>query len=291
MELFGIFTRRDPVLISQKNKNLYPYEDILKHKDSIDVLIVAFGSSENLTEYSQSLAEHFNTVDSFDLHSDIEKHKSTVELSAKRGGKLSLVSCGWDPGLMSLARMYFSAFMPYAEVSTLWGNGVSQGHSEAIRRIKGVKYAVQYTVPTEEGITSAYSGKKLSPERSHKRICFVVCDKKHEKRIDADIRNMPGYFKGYNTEVNFVCEKEFFENHQRLFHKGEVVAFGRVSREVSQSARLCLSLGSNPDFTANILLSCARAVNNLYTNGWSGAVSIFDIPPKSFCRENPESLL
>ncbi len=291
MELYGIFTRRDPDALKRNDNRIFSYREILNFKNEIDVLVIAFGSSDKLTEYVSVLAEHFNTVDSFDMHADIASHKSAVEEAAKKGRKIAVISSGWDPGLMSVARLYFSAFMPYATVNSIWGEGVSQGHSEAIRKIKGVKYAVQYTVPLSEGRSAAYRGEKLTSKKLHKRVCFVVCEKNDERRIENSIRSMEQYFAGYITEVNFISESDFIENHTGLSHSGEVIALGKSSGVSTERARLFLKLDSNPDFTANVLLASARAAFKLHKEGKCGALTPFDIPPKSFYYGDPKNLL
>ncbi len=251
---------------------------------------MAFGSSNDLTKSAVHLAEHFNTVDSFDMHSQIEKYREELDCAARRGNHLSLLSTGWDPGLMSLARLYFASFMPYANVTSVWGEGVSQGHSEAIRRIDGVKYAVQYTVPQRKSMESAYRGEAVSPECLHKRVCYVVCDKNEEKRIAEQIKNTEGYFRGYETEIYFITEAEFLEKHMKLYHRGEVISAGKTG-DNTQLATLSLKLDSNPDFTAGILLASARAVARLHSEGAVGAISIFDIPARSFALDNYGDLL
>ena len=291
MELVGVFTRREPKKLAKYDIRIYPFSGILNFKDKIDVLIVAFGSSDNLTEYVVDLAEHFNVVDSFDIHRDIAAHRAAVDKASKKAKKLAIVSTGWDPGLMSVTRLYFSAFMPYAAVNSIWGEGVSQGHSEAIRKLDGVKYGVQYTVPLSDGRAAAYRGEKLAPESLHKRVCYVVCDKSDECRIENSIRNMKGYFSDYETEVNFISEKDFLEHHTRLLHNGETVASGKSAGGKIERASLFLNLDSNPDFTAGILLASARAAFELQKRGEYGALTIFDIPPKYFYYGETKGLI
>ena len=288
--LEAIFTRREHLIARNSGKRFAAYGCIPEYENKLDVLILAWGSATDLTESAESLAGRFNTVDSFDIHRDIAKHKKSMDNIAKSGGKLSVVSSGWDPGLLSLARLCLSSFMPYAAVSTLWGEGVSQGHSEAIRRIEGVRYAVQYTVPKQGARELAYGGTPLASAAAHKRVCYVVAERGREKSIEERIRSMREYFSGYETEVNFVSESEFFGHHTSLRHKGEVIAAGSC-RGAPERASLSLDLSSNPIFTANILLATARAVCRLSAEGQSGAMTLFDIPPKYFYPGDPSELL
>ncbi|MBQ3016842.1 MAG: diaminopimelate dehydrogenase [Clostridia bacterium] len=281
IELTGVFTRRDPKTITDARCSVFSFDDILNYKKQIDVLIITFGSSNDLEENTIRLAEHFNTVDSFDMHNRIGKYRERLNNVAGCGNHLSLVSTGWDPGLMSLARLYFASFMPYANVTSIWGEGVSQGHSEALRNIDGVKYAIQYTVPLAASREAAYRGEFVSAGELHKRVCYVVCEKNDRKRIAEQIKNTEGYFRGYETEIYFITEDEFFEKHTRLYHKGEVISVGKTG-DNTQLATFSLKLDSNPDFTANILLASARAVDRLHKEGAVGAISIFDIPPRFF---------
>lgn len=291
MELAGIFTRRNPNEIKAPKNDVYPYSEILNYKEKIDVLIIAHGSSGIFCESSARLAEHFNTVDSFDIHSDIERRKNLIDTSAKKGRRSAIVSSGWDPGLLSLMRLYFSSFMPYAKLTTLWGEGVSQGHSEAIRRIDGVKYAIEYTVPTDAARAAAYSKESLPREKMHKRVCYVVCEKSKECEIAKSIRNMKDYFLGYETEINFTTENDFLKNHSRLYHRAEVISTGTLNNGMAETAEMALHLDSNPDFTANILLATARAAVRMNEEGKYGAFTVFDIPPKCFASGTADGLL
>lgn len=290
LELSAVFSRR--TFSGQKNDSslFLPYRDILRFKGKIDVLVLAWGSSSDLTDSAEFLASHFNTVDSFDMHRDITKHRKNVGNVAKNSKKLSVVSSGWDPGLLSLARVYLSSFMPYAALSTFWGKGVSQGHSEAIRGIEGVRYAVQYTVPKDEARARAIRGEAQRAGGSHKRVCYVVAERGAEQRIEAQIRSMKGYFDGYETEVYFISESEFFARHTSFCHRGEVIASGDCCSQ-SQTASVTLDLSSNPLFTANILLATARAVCRLSSEGNVGALTLFDIPPKYFYYGDEAELL
>ena len=291
MEFEGVFTRREVKEADVQGVNAYRYSDILNYKSKIDVLLLAFGSSDNFCEKTAELSLHFNTVDSFDIHSDVEGRVNMIDKLAQNHKKTAVVSSGWDPGLMSLARLYFSAFMPYAKVTSLWGEGVSQGHSEAIRKIDGVKYAIEYTVPTDEARASAYSEEVLTAEKMHKRVCYVVCEKSKEYEIAETIRNMRGYFLGYETEIKFISENDFLKNHSKLYHRGEVISSGSLKNGMTETAALTLHLDSNPDFTANILLASARAAAKLNKEGKYGAFTVFDIPPKYFAPNVINGLL
>ena len=290
LELSAVFSRRDSFKNGYAPQRFVPYRNILEYKDKADALVLALGSATDLCENSEFLASHFNTVDSFDLHHNITKHTKNAEKAAKIGNKLTVVSSGWDPGIMSLARLYFSAFMPYAAVNSFWGAGVSQGHSEALRSIRGVRHAVQYTVPKALARQKALRGEKIKPTEAHKRICYVVSEPGAERRIEQNIKEMRGYFFGYDVEVNFISESDFFENHSERSHKGEVIASG-ICAGRTQTASLSLSLESNPLFTANILLATARAACRLNAEGACGALNLFDIPPKYFFLGDPSELL
>jgi diaminopimelate dehydrogenase len=286
-ELVGIFSRRK--VIYEKHKIL-KREDIFNYKNQMDAILIATGSLTDVEADVMELLPHFNTVDSFDMHREISRHRERVENISKDSKRLSVVSSGWDPGLMSLARLYFSAFMPYAAVNSFWGEGVSQGHSEAIRRISGVRYAAQYTIPKPNARERAIAGERLSSAEAHKRVCYVVAVPGAEQRIEREIREMRGYFLGYETEIYFITESEFFERHTSLCHRGEVVASGDFLG-CRQTAALALNLESNPLFTANILLATARAVCRLNREGATGALTLFDIPPKCFLLNEPSELL
>ena len=290
LELEAVFSRRKREDMETAPQKLVPFCNISDYRESIDALVLAWGSSKDLRNSAESLAAHFNTVDSFDMHRDIATHREKVGNVARSNKKLAVVSSGWDPGLMSLARLYFSAFMPSCAINSFWGEGVSSGHSEAIRRIRGVKYALQYTVPKPQARKAAIEGKRLLPTESHKRVCYVVASAGEEQRIEREIREIRGYFAGYETEVSFISESEFFERHRRLYHKGEVIATADVLGHRT-TATLALELDSNPLFTAGILLATARAACRLNSEGVTGALTLFDIPPRYFFETDPSALL
>lgn len=286
VELVGIFTRRNPGDVKTFFADAAPFEAITEYKDKIDVLCLCLGSSCDLPVLAPILAKDFNTVDTFDNHKKIEEYKHSIDVSAKGNNRTSLVSLGWDPGFLSLIRLYASAFLPSSSVNTFWGRGVSQGHSEAIRKIEGVKKAVQYTVPREDAITLAsLVSHPFSDTDRHGRVCYVVAEKEKEDLIREEILSMENYFSGYRTEVHFITDDEFEKYHTSLSHRGRIYALGTSGRfrEVKHSLFLDLEIGSNPDLTASVMLAAARAAHRLYTEGEFGAYSVFDIAPSYFC--------
>ena len=288
-----VFTRRDPKTVKTYGAPVVSLEEIATYKEKLDCLILAGGSRSDLPCQTPMLSKDFNTVDSFDNHSSISEHIKRVGEQAARNGKTAVVSAGWDPGILSLARLYAGSFMPYAAVNTFWGRGVSQGHSDAIRRIEGVKKAVQYTVPRYDARLIAKGGVRVSGNESHKRICYVVAKKEDEDRIKSQIISMPDYFLGYETEVNFISEEEFNREHLAMYHHGEVIAVGMsgLYESNTQSATLTLELDSNPEFTAYVLVAAARAAVRLNREEKCGAYTFFDIPPKYFLKDDFHPLL
>ena len=288
-----VFTRRNPESVRTYGTQVLSVDKILSYKENIDCLILAGGSRTDLPYQTPMLSEHFNTVDSFDNHNSIKEHLKTAEESSSRGGKTAIVSAGWDPGILSLARLYAASFMPYATVNTFWGKGVSQGHSDAVRRIQGVKKAVQYTVPQNDAMSLARAGIRLSAKEAHKRVCYVVAEEEDKERIKNEIISMPDYFLGYDTEVNFITEEKFDREHRFMSHHGEVVSVGMsgIYENNIQSANLTLDLDSNPEFTAYVLVAAARAAVRLNREGKCGAYTFFDIPPKYFFSASPYQLL
>ena len=288
-----VFTRRDPKYVRTYGTPVLSIDKIASYKGKLDCLILAGGSRSDLPYQTPMLSEDFNTVDSFDNHNSISEHIKRVGEAAGLGGKTSIVSAGWDPGILSLARLYAASFMPYAAVNTFWGRGVSQGHSDAIRRITGVKKAVQYTVPRNDARLLAKGGIRVSGKEAHKRVCYVVAEKEDEQRIKEQITAMPDYFLGYDTEVNFISEEEFNREHLHMSHHGEVIAVGMsgLYESNAQSATLSLELDSNPEFTAYILVAAARAAVRLNREEKCGAYTFFDIPPKYFLKDDFHPLL
>ncbi len=286
MELFGVFTRRDPmsVKISTPTAKVYKADDILKYKNDIDVLIICGGSATDLPVMTPALARDFNVIDSFDTHADIPAHFEKVDTAAANGKNVALISVGWDPGMFSVNRLYGSAILPDGKDYTFWGKGVSQGHSDAIRRIEGVKDARQYTCPVEESLSLVRSGKNpdLTTRQKHTRLCFVVAEDGADKgKIEQQIKTMPKYFADYDTTVNFITEEEMKKNHSAIPHGGFVIRSGKtgINLENNHIIEYSLKLDSNPEFTASVLVSYARAVKRMNERGISGCFTIFDIAP------------
>lgn len=286
MKLVAVFTRRDPSQITLKTESarvLSSY-DVMKYRSSIDVMINCGGSATDLPQTTAFLARHFNVVDSFDNHSKINDHFLKVEKAAYENGNVALISAGWDPGFFSIMRLYFSAFLPEGKPLTFWGEGVSQGHSEAIRHIVGVKDARAYTLPDKETLEKAEKGEveNLTPQNMHKRVCYVsVKENAYQNEIEEQIKNLPGYFLGYDTTVNFISDEEMREKHSSMPHGGHVIAnaptdsFGRTRALMETS----LSLDSNPAFTACVLIAYARAVFRASQRGEKGCKTVLDIAP------------
>ncbi len=292
LELVAIFTRRSPQTIRSES-NLLPISSIDAYKDRIDVMILCGASSKDLPEQGPLYAASFNTVDSFDLHSRIPEYFIAVDKAAKKAGKLSLISIGWDPGLFSLARLLFASVLPEGKSYTFWGKGVSQGHSVAIRRIPGVKQAVQYTVPVPETVEVIRQGAhmELIPRDQHLRICYVVAeDSADTKSIEKTIKEMPGYFADYDTTVHFITEDEFESKHTGMPHGGFVIRSGTTGQAHQQQMEFRLALESNPEFTASVLVAYARAVFRLHQAGEIGARTIFDIPLGYLSPDSPSAL-
>lgn len=286
MELVGVFTRRAPETVRTKTEglNVYSADDILKFKDDIDILIICGGSATDLPEMTPTLAENFNVIDSFDTHANIPVHFERVDSAAKKNGHIALISCGWDPGMFSVARIYSSAILPSGSDFTFWGRGVSQGHSDAIRRIPGVKDARQYTVPIESAVEAVRRGDapELSAGEKHTRECYVVAEEGADlARIEREIKTMPNYFADYNTTVTFITEEELKKNHAGIPHGGSVIRTGATGAngENKHVIEYSLKLDSNPEFTANVLVAYARAMFRQYSRGERGCKTVFDIAP------------
>lgn len=286
MELAAVFTRRNPatVKIISENIPVVHVDEIENWKDKIDVLIMCGGSATDLPIQTPKFAKIFNVIDSFDTHAKIPEHFSKVDASAKSTNHVAIISVGWDPGLFSLARIYFNAVLPGGKDYTFWGKGVSQGHSDAVRRIAGVKNAKQYTVPIEKALELVRSGKnpELSTREKHLRECFVVLeDGADAQKIETEIKTMPNYFADYDTVVHFIDEEEFIKNHGGLAHGGFVIRSGNTGENKihNQIAEFNLKLDSNPEFTANILAAYARAAHKLFTENNFGCKTVADIAP------------
>ena len=297
MELVAVFTRRDPKTVSilTKSATVDKAENVLEYKDKIDVLILCGGSATDLPKQTPYLAEHFNVVDSFDTHAKIPEHFERVDAASKKGSKVSLISAGWDPGMFSIARLYSSAILPSGADYTFWGKGVSQGHSDAIRRIDGVLDARQYTIPIESAVESVRSGQmpSLTTREKHLRECFVVLkDGADEKRIEKEIKEMPNYFADYDTTVHFISAEEMKENHSGLPHGGIVLRSGKTGweNEHNHVIEYKLTLDSNPEFTSSVIVAFSRAINRLSKEGAVGCKTVFDIPPAALSTLTPEEM-
>ena len=298
MELVAVFTRRNPdsLKIETENVPVVSTNDIMAWKDKIDVMIICGGSATDLPEMTPALAELFNVVDSYDNHSSIPTHFANVDAKAKEGSTTALISCGWDPGMFSLNRLYASCVLPDGSDYTFWGKGVSQGHSDAIRRIDGVVDARQYTVPVEEAMQRIRNGEtpELTAREKHKRECYVVVEDGADKdRIRDEIVNMPAYFAPYDTTVTFITMEEMKEKHGELPHGGSVIRTGKTGKNDchSQVIEYKLTLDSNPEFTGSVLTAYARAVYRLAHRGDFGCKSVFDIAPADLSLKTRDELL
>ena len=292
MELVGVFTRRDPKTISC-TAPVYRENELLSMKDKIDVLILCGGSATDLPQQSPAWAEHFHIVDSFDNHSKIPEHFDACDKAARETNHIALISTGWDPGLFSMMRVLFEAVLPQGQGYTFWGKGVSQGHSDAIRRVAGVQDARQYTVPVESALEQVRAGSNpvLSTGDKHKRVCYVVAQEGADKaRIEQEIKTMPAYFADYDTTVHFITQEELLRDHSGIPHGGFVIHTAVTGQANKQKMEFSLALDSNPEFTASVLVACARAVMRLAEKQEFGAKTILDIPPAWLSAKSAEQL-
>ena len=284
MELCALFTRRNPESVKTvSNVPVYSMEKALEMKNEIDVLVLCGGSANDLPTQTPELAKHFNVIDSFDTHAKIPEHFANVDVSAKESGKVAIISVGWDPGMFSLNRLYGQAILPEGNDYTFWGKGVSQGHSDAIRRIDGVLDARQYTIPVDAALESVRAGNNptLTTREKHTRECFVVAKEGADlERIEKEIVNMPNYFADYDTTVHFISQEELIRDHGGIPHGGRVFRTGTTNNgKNSHVIEYILKLDSNPEFTASVLTAYARAAYRLNKEGASGAKTVFDIAP------------
>lgn len=284
--LNAVFSRRDPssVKILTEGVPVYSVNEIEAHKDEIDVLIICGGSATDLPKQTPEYAKYFNVIDSFDTHANIPDHFAAVDAAAKENGHIALISAGWDPGMFSLNRLYANCILPDGNDYTFWGKGVSQGHSDAIRRIKGVKNAKQYTIPVEEALRAVRAGEnpELTTRQKHTRECFVVAEDGADlTKIESEIKTMPNYFADYDTTVHFISEEEFNEKHKGIPHGGFVFRSGVTgwNKENKHIIEYSLKLDSNPEFTGSVIVAYARAINRLHKEGATGCKTVFDIAP------------
>ena len=297
LSLEAVFTRRNPndLKIRTENVPVLSVDDILNYKDKIDVLILCGGSATDLPKQTPEYAKDFNVVDSFDTHAKIPEHFENVDKSAKEAGKVAIISAGWDPGMFSINRLYGNVILVDGKDYTFWGKGVSQGHSDAIRRIDGVLDAKQYTVPVEKALSAVRNGEnpELTTREKHTRECFVVAKEGADlERIRQEIVNMPNYFADYDTTVNFISAEELKRDHSGIPHGGVVVRSGKtgINKENSHIIEYSLKLDSNPEFTASVIVAFARAAVKLNNEGQKGAKTVFDIPPAYLSSKSPEEL-
>lgn len=293
-ELTCVFTRRDPKNVQTlTGVPVYPMEKAESMADQIDVLILCGGSANDLPKQTAQLARYFNVIDSFDTHAKIPEHFNAVDAACKESGKIGIISVGWDPGLFSLNRLYAQAVLPNGKDYTFWGKGVSQGHSDAIRRIPGVKDARQYTIPVESAVERVRRGEnpELTTREKHTRECFVVAEVGADKAaIEEAIKTMPNYFADYDTTVHFISQEELDRDHSGIPHGGSVLRTGKtgLNGENTHVIEYKLTLDSNPEFTSSVLLAYARAAYRLHSEGVCGCKTVFDIAPAYLHPATPE---
>lgn len=296
MELRAVFTRRDPsaVKIHTDGAAVMHMDDMLSMKDEIDVMVLCGGSATDLPVMGPKIAADFNTIDSFDTHARIPEYYADMDKAAKEGGKIGIISVGWDPGMFSLNRLYAEAILPQGSTYTFWGKGVSQGHSDAIRRVEGVKNGIQYTVPVEAAVDRVRSGSEpvLTTREKHLRECYVVPDEGADlAAIETAIKTMPNYFDEYDTTVTFITEEELKAKHSSMPHGGFVIRSGESGEAGNKHIiEYSLKLDSNPEFTASVLICYARAAYRLAKTGECGARTVFDIAPALLSMKTPEEL-
>ncbi|MCI5869125.1 MAG: diaminopimelate dehydrogenase [Dorea sp.] len=296
MELAAVFTRRDPasVTIATEGVPVKHFDAMTAMKDEIDVMVLCGGSATDLPVMGPKIAADFNTIDSFDTHAKIPEYFANMDQAAGKGGNVSIISVGWDPGMFSLNRLYAESILVQGSTYTFWGKGVSQGHSDAIRRVEGVKNGIQYTVPIEEAVERVRSGNEpeLTTREKHLRECYVVPEEGADlQAIEEAIKTMPNYFDEYDTTVTFITEEELKEKHSKMPHGGFVIRSGETGTDGNKHViEYSLKLDSNPEFTASVLICYARAAYRLAKAGESGARSVFDIAPAMLSMKTPEQL-
>ncbi|MGM0124801.1 diaminopimelate dehydrogenase [Enterococcus sp. AZ194] len=293
MDLVGVFTRRAPETVTTYGAKAYHMDDLLNKKEEIDVCILCGGSATDLPVQTPEITKMFHTIDSFDTHAKIPEHFANVDKVAKEHQTVSIISTGWDPGLFSLNRLYAQSILPKGETYTFWGKGVSQGHSDALRRIEGVADATQYTIPNAEVIQKLKAGDllELSTRDKHFRECFVVLEAGADaKAVKEEIVSMPNYFAEYDTEVHFISQDELTKNHKKMPHGGTVLHIGQTSEQTNQVIEYNLALDSNPEFTASVLVAYARACARLASEKKFGAYTVLDIAPKYLSTSDDATL-
>ncbi len=297
-ELFGVFTRRSPETVHPvfPETRVFPADDAAKYREDVDVMIICGGSATDLPKMTPSLASDFNVIDSFDTHADIPRHFAAVDDAATRGGKVAIISVGWDPGMFSLNRLYANAILPEGKDYTFWGKGVSQGHSDAIRRIEGVLDARQYTIPVQSALDSVRAGDnpELTTREKHTRLCYVVAGEGADRaRIEKEIVTMPKYFSDYDTTVHFISQEELDRDHKGIPHGGFVIRTGStgVDGKNKHVIEYSLKLDSNPEFTASVLIAFARAAYRMSQRGEKGCKTVFDIAPVDLSARTREEVI
>lgn len=298
MQLCCVFTRRDPKSVKTVSEDVpvYNTKEVLLHKDELDVLVMCGGSATDLPEQTPAMAEHFNVVDSFDTHKNIPSHFASVDTAAKKSGKIGIISVGWDPGMFSVNRLYSGCILRDGADYTFWGKGVSQGHSDAIRRIEGVVDARQYTIPVDSALECVRSGSQpaLTTRQKHTRECFVVAEDGADKaRIENEIVTMKNYFDEYDTSVHFITMDEMKRDHSALPHGGFVIRTGKTGKNLENNhvIEYSLKLDSNPEFTASVIVAYVRAAYRMNKEGMSGCKTVFDIPPSYLSDKSHEQLI
>ena len=298
MELVAVFTRRAPETVSilTQSATVCHLDDLENWKDKIDVLILCGGSATDLPEQTPASVKYFNVVDSFDTHARIPEHYANVDAAAKASGKIGIISVGWDPGMFSLNRMYGNAILPVGNDYTFWGKGVSQGHSDAIRRVEGVKNGKQYTIPVEAALEAVRAGKnpELTTREKHIRECFVVLEEGADAaKVEETIKTMPNYFADYDTIVNFISEEEFNEKHSGIPHGGFVLRSGKTgwNEENTHILEYSIKLDSNPEFTSSVIVAYARAAYRMNAEGQVGCKTVFDVAPIYLCEQKREDII
>ncbi|MBQ8331293.1 MAG: diaminopimelate dehydrogenase [Clostridia bacterium] len=298
MTLAAVFTRRDPstLTIGTADAAVCHVKEVEQYKDQIDVMILCGGSATDLPEQTPALAKNFCVVDSFDTHARIPEHFANVDAAAKAGGKVAMISVGWDPGMFSLNRLYAGAILPDGKDYTFWGKGVSQGHSDAIRRIEGVLDAKQYTIPVDAALDAVRSGScpALTTRQKHTRECFVVAAESADlARIEKEIKEMPNYFADYDTTVHFISAEELKRNHSGIPHGGFVIRTGKTGKDLEHNhvMEYSLKLDSNPEFTASVIVAFARAAHRMHREGMSGCKTVFDVPPAYLSPKSREEIV
>lgn len=297
MALTAVFTRRNPadVTLLTEGVPVCSIDEAADWKDKIDVLILCGGSATDLPAQTPEFAKLFNVIDSFDTHARIPEHFENVDTAAKSGGKVAIISVGWDPGMFSLNRLYANTILPDGKDYTFWGKGVSQGHSDAIRRVEGVKDGKQYTIPSKEALDAVRNGEnpELTTRQKHTRECFVVLEEGADAaKVEAEIKSMPNYFADYDTTVHFISEEELKRNHSGIPHGGFVLRSGKTgwNSENSHIIEYSLKLDSNPEFTSSVIIAYARAAFRLASEGQSGCKTVFDIAPAYLSKKSGEEL-